>query len=184
LKIYTGFGDKGKTRLYGGQIVDKDSLRVQAYGTVDELNSVIGLLITYVDTEEIIEELKGVQYSLFELSAELASPTTDNTSKQNPSLFTDKINKDLENLIDKIDNHLDELKNFILPGGVRGAAISHLARTICRRAERAMISLHKVEAVNHHILIYINRLSDYFFVLARFLNKENNRADILWIKNS
>jgi cob(I)alamin adenosyltransferase len=183
LKIYTGFGDKGKTRLYGGQIVDKDDLRVQAYGTVDELNSVIGLLITYIQNDKLSNDLQGVQYNLFELSAELASPA-DNRSTDLPSPFTDTTITELENKIDRIDDALEPLKNFILPGGSRGAALSHLARTVCRRAERAMITLHHVEKINNQILIYMNRLSDYLFVLARLLNKENNHPDISWIKRN
>ena len=182
MKIYTGFGDEGKTRLYGGDIVDKDSLRVQAYGTVDELNSVVGLLITYTDKKELIDELYAIQDNLFELSSQLASPQ-ENHSNQLPSPITDDTINEIEMKIDEMDKRLKPLKNFILPGGVRGAAISHLARTICRRAEREIITLHQTEAVNQQILVYINRLSDYFFVLSRIINLENNHSDILWKKN-
>lgn len=181
LKIYTGFGDRGKTRLFGGQIVDKDNLRVEAYGTVDELNSVIGLVITYVEKSTLTEDLQNIQYSLFELSAELATPDDKNEKSLDP-VINDKNIKDLENKIDKIDSQLDPLKNFILPGGSREAALCHLARTVCRRAERALISLNKVETISPKIIIYINRLSDFLFVLARFLNKDQNIADLSLLK--
>ncbi len=181
LRIYTGFGDRGKTRLFGGQIVDKDNLRVEAYGTVDELNSLIGLVITYVEKNTLTEDLQNIQYSLFELSAELAT-TDDKNGKSLDPVINDKNIKDLENKIDKIDSQLDPLKNFILPGGSCGAALCHLARTVCRRAERVLISLNKAETINPRIIIYINRLSDFLFVLARFLNKEQNIADLPWLK--
>jgi cob(I)alamin adenosyltransferase len=181
LKIYTGFGDKGETRLYGGQIVDKDNLRVKAYGTMDELNSVIGLVTTYIDKKAFIEDLRDVQYKLFELSAELATPSDKNSTTSHGAIPDQNI-KDLENKIDKIESELDPLKNFILPGGSRVAALCHLARTICRRAERALISLNKVETINPHLVVYMNRLSDYLFVLARLLNKEQNIEDLQWIK--
>jgi cob(I)alamin adenosyltransferase len=180
LKIYSGFGDGGKTRLLGGQVVDKDDLKVESYGTVDELNSVIGLVITYVEMNTIIEDLQKIQYRLFELSAELAI-----SDKKSQRLLESVINNDnireLEKKIDHLESQVDPLKNFILPGGSRGAALCHVARTICRRAERKIISLNKTETVNAQILIYFNRLSDYLFVLARYLNKEKNVADLPWI---
>ena len=180
MKIYTGFGDKGKTRLYGGQIVNKDDLRVKAYGTMDELNSMIGLLLTYINKEDLIKILQGIQYKIFELSAELAALSDDNPGSAKPAI-TEKSIKELEKEIDIMNNQLKPLKNFILPGGDRGAAMSHLTRTVCRRAERELITLCNVENVYDHLLIYVNRLSDYFFVLARLLNKENNTDDIPWI---
>jgi cob(I)alamin adenosyltransferase len=180
LKIYTGFGDKGKTRLYGGDIVDKDHLRVKAYGAMDELNSIIGLLITYIDQEELISSLQKIQYKIFELSAELAA-AADKQSKLKIPTITDENIKELEYKIDAIDNKLEPLQNFILPGGSRSAAVCHLVRTVCRRAEREIITLNSMEVVDERIIIYVNRLSDYFFVLARLLNKENNIADIPWI---
>jgi cob(I)alamin adenosyltransferase len=180
LKIYTGFGDKGKTRLFGGDVVDKDNQRVKAYGTMDELNSMIGLLISYADNKYLTEKLQDIQCHIFELSAELAAIPEKNT-KLNTSAITIKMVKDLENEIDLIERDLEPLKNFILPGGSRGAAICHLARTVCRRAEREIITLNSVAEVNDEIITYVNRLSDYFFVLARHLNKQNNIDDIPWI---
>jgi len=180
LKIYTGFGDKGKTRLYGGDIVDKDHLRVKAYGAMDELNSIIGLLITYIEQEELVKTLQKIQCKIFELSAELAA-AADKQSKLKVPTVKDENIKELENKIDMIDSKLEPLKNFILPGGSRSAAVCHLVRTVCRRAERDIITLNSVEVVDERIIIYVNRLSDYFFVLARLLNKENNITDIPWI---
>jgi cob(I)alamin adenosyltransferase len=180
VKIYTGFGDKGKTRLYGGDIVEKDHLRVKAYGAMDELNSVIGLLITYVDQEELITTLQQIQCKIFELSAELAAADNKQTRLKVPTVKEENI-KELENKIDIIDSKLEPLQNFILPGGSRSAAICHLVRTVCRRAEREIITLNNMEVVDERIIIYVNRLSDYFFVLARLLNKENNTSDIPWI---
>lgn len=181
MKIYTGFGDTGKTRLYSGQIVDKDNLRVETYGTFDELNSTIGILITYIDNTFLQEDLKTIQNDLFKISSELATPN-DLTIKSFNSVLTDENIKDIEKKIDTLDNQLDPLKNFILPGGSRGAAFCHLVRTICRRAERALVSLNKVESIDSHIIVFVNRLSDYFFVLARFINKEQNITDIIWKK--
>jgi len=181
LKIYTGFGDRGKTRLYGGKIVDKDNLRVEAYGTIDELNSVIGLVITYIEIESLIKDLQGIQNGLFELSAELATPD-ENKKTSAGSSINEQIIKELEKKIDIMDNKLDPLKNFILPGGSRGAAFCHLARTICRRAERVLVTLNKEELISPQIIIYINRLSDFLFVVARFINNQQNVADLPWIK--
>jgi cob(I)alamin adenosyltransferase len=179
LKIYTGFGDKGKTRLYGGEIVDKDHLRVKAYGAMDEVNSVIGLLITDITTKDLIDTLQSIQYKIFELSAELAAVESTRGKLKKPAI-TDEIIKELEDKIDSVDNRLNPLKNFILPGGSRGAAFCHLARTVCRRAEREITTLSHSEQVDNRIIIYVNRLSDYFFVLGRLINKDNKIEDVLW----
>ena len=181
MKIYTGFGDRGKTRLYGGKIVDKDNLRVEAYGNIDELNSVIGLVKTYIRNDLLLDDLQNIQNNLFVLSAELATPDDGNKKSLDMAITDEKV-KDIEKKIDRLDSQLDPLKNFISPGGSREAAVCHLARAICRRGERAVISLNKTEPVNSHIIVFINRLSDYLFVLARFINKEQNIADIPWNK--
>jgi cob(I)alamin adenosyltransferase len=177
LKIYTGFGDKGKTRLIGGKIVYKNHLRVKAYGAMDELNSSIGLLITYIDDEVLEQDLQGIQKRIFELSAELAN---QNATSDDPAI-TAEIIKYLEKQIDTIDSQLEPLKNFILPGGSRSSAHCHLTRTICRRGERDIIALQEVDKVNENLVTYVNRLSDYFFVLARLLNKNDGTKDIPWI---
>jgi len=181
LKIYTGFGDEGKTRLYGGQIVDKDNLRVEVYGTIDELNSVIGVVVTHIENKRLIEDLQDIQNRLFEISAELATPEAGNINSEDPVINNQNI-KEIEKKIDNLDNQLDPLKNFILPGGSQGASFCHLARTICRRAERTLISLNKVELINSRIIVFINRLSDFLFVVARFINKEQNIDDLPWKK--
>jgi cob(I)alamin adenosyltransferase len=182
LKIYTGFGDAGKTRLYSGQIVDKDNLRVETYGILDELNSAIGILKTYIENNLLLKDLQTIQNDIFKISSELATPADVPIKSFIPAVNEEKI-KDIENKIDKLDSQLDPLKNFILPGGSRGAAFCHLARTICRRAERTLISLNKTESIDSHIIVFINRLSDYLFVLARFINKEQNITDIIWNKD-
>lgn len=181
MKIYTGFGDKGKTRLYGGQIVDKDNLRVEAYGTVDEFSSILGLAISYINDADLVKKLREIQNHLFRLSAELATPTGETKKSKLTSINGEEI-KSIEKFIDDLNNNLEPLKNFILPGGSKTAAIIHLARTICRRAERRMISLNKHEHIDAGMLIYFNRLSDLLFVLARHMNKIEGNPDIPWIQ--
>ena len=182
MKIYTKTGDKGKTSLFGGKRVWKDDLRIQSYGTVDELNSIIGVAITEIKNKELKKYLSSIQHELFNLGSDLASPEY----KSNKNLSIPRINgintKRLEALIDKVDNKLLPLKNFILPGGLKGAALLHHARTVCRRAEREVISLSKIEKVNTEIKIYLNRLSDLLFVLARFENFSSKHPDIEWKK--
>jgi len=183
LKIYTGFGDQGKTRLYGGQIVDKDHLRVEAYGTVDELNSILGVVISYMDDSNLVIKLREIQNDLFRLSAALATPAVEDSKKRH-ALMTGAEIKSIEKFIDDLDDELDSLKNFILPGGSRSAAMIHLARTICRRAERRIISLNQSESIDPGIIVYFNRLSDLLFVLSRYVNKTEGIADIPWIQKT
>lgn len=180
LKIYTGFGDKGKTRLLGGQVIDKDNLRVESYGTIDEINSVLGLLVTYLSDPALVKDIQNVQNLLFEISGELTNPQKKDDNITPPAIYDNDI-KNLESKIDTMEEQLDPLKNFILPGGSREVSIIHMARTICRRAERNVISLNRDETINPEILVFLNRLSDYFFVLARYLNKINGIKDIPWI---
>jgi cob(I)alamin adenosyltransferase len=180
LKIYTGFGDAGKTSLFGGQVVDKDDLRVEAYGTVDELNSILGLVIAELEDTDLSRDLRDIQQNLFRLSTELATPVRNNKRINHQTITSKDINK-IENGIDELDSLLVPLKNFILPGGSHRAALLHLARTVCRRAERRLISLNKTADVDSQIMIYVNRLSDYFFVLARYVNLKDKIKDILWI---
>lgn len=183
MKIYTGFGDKGKTRLYGGQIVNKDDQRVEAYGTVDELNSILGVVISDITNEVLIHKLYKIQKSLFKISADLATPLAKGTKKRETIISAEDI-KSIESLIDGLDNQLDPLKNFILPGGSKSAAMIHLARTICRRAERRIISLNHHEPIDAGILVYFNRLSDLLFVMARYVNKIEGIGDIPWVQNA
>jgi cob(I)alamin adenosyltransferase len=182
MKIYTGFGDKGRTRLFGGDVVDKDHLRIQVYGTLDELNSVIGVALTFEPDELLEKQLIGIQKDIFRLSAILAAPDEKSRNQLGKSVDRDDVKK-LENWIDTLDEQLTPLQNFVLPGGSRFAAYLHLARTTCRRAERYLVTLSKTVHVDQHIEIYLNRLSDLFFVMARFANKQAQVSDILWLNS-
>ena len=178
MKIYTGFGDAGQTHLHGGQVVAKDDLRVEAYGTADELNSQLGMLIQAFSDEYWTGLVRKVQETIFKLSAELATPA-DKKIKMDTALSEPDI-KELESIIDRLDEELPPLKNFILPGGCYEAALAHLVRTVCRRLERRLVSLNTLSAVDPLIIIYINRLSDFLFVLARTLNHRKGIEDIPW----
>ncbi|MDP2301221.1 MAG: cob(I)yrinic acid a,c-diamide adenosyltransferase [Ignavibacteria bacterium] len=182
LKIYTKTGDSGETGLFGGARVSKDDLRIEAYGTTDELNAVLGVAGTEITSEELKQLIKKIQNVLFVLGSDLATPLDKNTkSFQLPRISADDY-LFIENQIDFFESKLEELKNFILPGGTKGAAILHLARTICRRAERRIVSLQKVEDINPNIIIFVNRLSDLLFVLSRYENLITNQPDIKWEK--
>ncbi len=183
MKIYTGFGDSGRTRLFGGQVVDKDDLRVETYGTADELNSHLGLVIVYQKEEAWVDFLQNIQQALFKISTELATPAEKKRRLSGISVTLDDI-ENIENKIDTLENGLIPLKNFILPGGSREAALIHLARTVCRRLERRMISLHKLVELDRNIMVYINRLSDFLFVFARYMNKKSGCDDIAWVNKS
>ena len=163
MKIYTKTGDKGQTSLYDGTRVDKDSIRVESYGTIDELNSYIGLCMHYINEDEK-KVLFNIQRDLFYIGAELA---TKNTEKLNKVVNDDDI-KNLENIIDKYMGEAKGLDSFIIPGTSLASAHLHIARTICRRAERIIISLSKVEQINTMLIKYINRLSDALYAIARY----------------
>jgi cob(I)alamin adenosyltransferase len=178
MKIYTKTGDEGTTALFGGKRVQKDDIRIEAYGTVDELNSFIGLLNASFQEATQNYFLSEVQKRLFTIGANLAS---DPEKKMiTPDIKNDDI-QTLENAMDTMDQLLEPLKNFILPGGDTVIAQAHICRTICRRVERRVITLNNVSQVDPAIIIYLNRLSDYFFVLARYLSHRNNIAEIPWI---
>ena len=172
-KIYTKHGDKGETSLGSGQRVSKSSLRVRAYGSVDELNSYIGLLLTYLD-DNLCESkvLNNIQNTLFNIGALLANP--------NSSLVAIDVSF-LEDYIDQVQDMLPALHSFILPGGTRSAALAHVCRTVCRRAECNIVSLSQHETVDSSILIFMNRLSDLFFVMARNLNFLAHVSEKSWI---
>lgn len=179
MKIYTKTGDKGTTGLFGGKRVSKDDIRVEAYGTVDELNSAIGLLIAHCSHQSIVEFLNKIQNELFVLGSHLAS----DPSKKNahiPDLKPSMIS-DLENAIDSMDKEIPELKFFVLPAGSVSIATTHLCRTICRRAERRIVTLSHHAAVDESIIIYFNRLSDYLFTLSRFIAKLDGVEEVPWV---
>jgi cob(I)alamin adenosyltransferase len=180
MKIYTKTGDDGTTALFGGERIRKDSLRVECYGTVDELNSIIGLVQTETLEISVSELLQKIQNQLFSLGGELATPE-DKIEKNKILLGRDSILL-LENSIDKYEDKLEPLKQFILPCGTKGASLLHFARSVCRRAERLVTSLSKNEKISDLILIYLNRLSDLLFVLARFENSVKKVKDIPWEK--
>lgn len=182
MKIYTKTGDKGETSLFGGERVWKDHSRIEAYGTVDELNSVIGVSINEIKDTELKEILGSIQNDLFTVGSDLATPAQKGNKGFIIPRVESRFSSRLEELIDSFDSRLPELKNFILPGGSKGAGFLHLARTVCRRAEREVFSLSKAEEINSEIGIYLNRLSDLLFVLARFENFLSNHPDIEWKK--
>jgi cob(I)alamin adenosyltransferase len=179
-KIYTKTGDNGETGLFGGGRVPKYSIRIDAYGTVDELNSFIGLAVTEVKGANVAALLKKIQNELFTIGSNLASPGNDESKNNLIPQVTSHFIKEAENAIDEFEEKLEPLKNFILPGGSKGAALLHACRTVCRRAERKVVELKSKEIVNGNIVIFLNRLSDLFFVLARHENMISNVPDVKW----
>jgi cob(I)alamin adenosyltransferase len=178
MKIYTRTGDKGTTALYGGKRLSKGELRIEAYGTVDELNSFLGLVATYLEEKEYSDLVIDIQSRLFDMGTHLAAEP----GKKNlilPEIPEAKIEL-LEAYIDKMNEDLPELKFFILPGGNKPAAVCHVARTICRRAERCIVRLSENEKVEEVLIRYLNRLSDFLFVLARKFAHDANVAEIVW----
>ena len=171
-KIYTRTGDTGETGLGDGSRVAKDSLRVHALGEVDELNSAIGLLLAEEVPAGARAALARIQHDLFDLGGEVCIPGRS-------SMRRSQVTR-LETLLDRYNGELPPLKEFILPGGTRPASLAHLARTVCRRAERALVSLARTEAVSATARTYLNRLSDFLFVLSRVLNREGGGSDVLW----
>ncbi len=177
MKIYTKTGDTGQTGLFGGGRVSKDSLRVHAYGSVDELNAVLGVARAIGMDATLDTLLARIQDELFVLGADLATP---GEAKYIPRVDSDYVTR-LEQEIDQFEAELEPLKQFILPGGTPAAAQLHLARTVCRRAERQVVSLQATEeALNSITLLYLNRLSDWLFVLARLANARAGVADVPW----
>ena len=181
-EVYTRTGDAGTTALFGGQRIAKESLRVEAYGCVDELNSTIGVAVSFMRQRALIKALERIQNELFNIGAELASESGKRASAGR--MFTDEEVKiaGLELLIDEYDAKLPKLRTFILPSGSRSGALLHLCRTVCRRAERAVVRLSRKEKVNPHVLTYLNRLSDLLFVVARYANKSARKPETPWKK--
>lgn len=175
-KIYTQTGDEGMTSLVGGERVKKTHLRLDAYGTIDELNSFIGLLIEEIQEEHDLQILHDIQYLLFSVGSYLA------TGENKLSFCT--IHEDdiliLEKEIDAIDETLPKLNHFILPGGCKSAALSHICRTVCRRAERNIYKIMESDEIDKNVLKFVNRLSDYFFILARKQCLISKKSEIIW----
>jgi cob(I)alamin adenosyltransferase len=178
-QIYTKSGDRGETGLGDGRRVPKDHARVIAYGEVDELNAVLGALLAQVPQCPEFELLRSIQNDLFDLGADLCLPPAPDETPGKCLRVTEAQPVRLERAIDRLNDPLEPLKSFVLPGGSPAAAWLHLARTVCRRAERSVVTLMKTEPVNNQVLIYLNRLSDLLFVLARVANNLG-KADVLW----
>jgi cob(I)alamin adenosyltransferase len=173
-KIYTRTGDAGTTGLGNGNRVSKNSLRIHTLGEVDEVNAAIGILLCEELPDDVRALLTNVQHDLFDLGGEVFIPGME--------MITAKQVQHLEDELDRFNDDLEPLKDFILPGGTRAAALAHQARTICRRAERMIVALGQEEAVNDAPRQYLNRLSDLLFVLGRVLNRAGGRGDVLWQK--
>jgi cob(I)alamin adenosyltransferase len=171
-KIYTKTGDQGTTALSDAKRVSKSNNIFAAIGDIDELNSTIGLLISKVDNQENKERLISIQHILFNIGAELSFPEYGQTKPEHTLT--------LEKWLDEMNNHLEPLKEFILPGGTEASSITHICRSISRRAERSIVSVQISHSVSPNVLSFVNRLSDYFFVLARYLNKNAGNKDVYW----
>ena len=186
MKIYTKTGDKGKTSLFGGTRVPKYDLRIEAYGTVDELNSYIGLIGDQKIDAHTLKILRKIQHELFTLGSMLATPHEKKILKSgkerlNIPKIDDSIIEDLEKEMDKMNETIPPMTHFVLPGGHTTVSYCHIARCICRRAERVSTQLSDQSTIEPQILVYLNRLSDYLFVLARKLTFDNNVQEIKWI---
>lgn len=177
MKIYTKTGDHGSTSLFGGTRVDKDSARIDAYGNVDELNSLIGTILANNLTIDVSKKLIRVQNELFVLGSDLATPKEVKVKVERvKKSFVNRLEKEIDNW----EKQLPALRNFILPGGSNIGSGLHLARTVARRAERSIVNLSTEEKININALTYINRLSDWLFVLARVVNKLDKMKEIPW----
>lgn len=185
MKIYTKTGDKGKTSLFDGTRVYKDNIRVETYGTIDELNSAIGLIMTEMSNiKNISEVLISIQNNLFDIGAILANPQSNRDKKfwaSQSEKFKNRV-LEFENLIDEMAKELPELNSFILPGGGKTGALLQFARTVCRRTERRVIALSQEIDVLPEVLIYFNRLSDLLFTMSRFVNFKEAKKETIWEK--
>jgi len=178
-RIYTKTGDDGTTALFGGVRVAKQHERIESYGTVDELNAVIGIILTHYVASPLREELEQISHLLFTVGADLATPLDPPPVYEIPRIGMEHCTM-LERLIDAHEEILQPLRNFILPGGAASAAFLHLARTVCRRAERHVTALSASENIGDALLPFLNRLSDYLFVAARRANHDSGVADVMW----
>lgn len=179
MKVYTKTGDKGKTSLFGGTRVAKSNQQIEAYGTVDELNSWMGMLRDLSTNESEKQVLVAIQNNLFNIGSYLATSAQKLDTAKLPQLHN-QIIEELEQQMDKMDEELPEIRAFVLPGGHVNVSYTHIARTVCRRAERLVVSLDSEVEQIHFAQRYLNRLSDYLFVLSRFWTKQNNAEEIPW----
>ena len=183
-KIYTKTGDKGETSLYGGTRVSKAAARVESYGTLDELNAFIGLAKAEISDEKVLSQLQKIQFDLFTVGSEAATPTDKmllaNGKNRLDLMISEKEIMELESWMDDFDAELEPLRFFILPSGGKAAATLHVCRTVCRRAERAMVFLNETEEVRPELIKYLNRLSDYLFILARYISKISGEKEDYW----
>jgi cob(I)alamin adenosyltransferase len=183
-RIYTKTGDKGTTALGDGRRVSKDASRIEAFGSVDELNAVLGLAILSLADDAAADLLRTIQNDLFDLGADLCVPERPKSGRAKrarpPLRITEDHVRPIEQAIDRFNAALDPLTSFVLPGGTAASAWLHLARTVCRRAERRVVALGHRETINPQTIIYLNRLSDLLFVMARRAN-EGGRDDVLWV---
>lgn len=177
VKEYNPEGEKGETSLFGGIKVMKDSIRVKAYGTVDELNSVVGVARSHIENGAVNKLLEEIQTNLFIVGSDLATQTG---KKEHVPQVSEDMVKFVEEKIVEYNAELVPLANFVLPSGNTGASQLHLARTICRRAERSVVSLADQESLNRKCILYLNRLSDLFFTLARYLNRIDGKQEDIW----
>ena len=177
--VYTKTGDKGTTGLIGGTRVPKSHIRLESYGTVDELNSNLGLLMTYLTNENDRNFILAVQHKLFSIGSHLATDQEKVQLKEVSIIFPEDVEA-IEQEIDKNDEILPQMHAFVIPGGSRGASICHICRTVCRRAERRILALSETCTISADLLAYVNRLSDYLFVLARKINFEEGNSEIFW----
>ena len=184
MKIYTKTGDKGETSLYGGTRVSKAAARVESYGTLDELNAFIGLAKAEISDEKVLSQLQKIQFDLFTVGSEAATPTDKlilaNGKNRLDLMISEKEILELEHWMDDLDAELEPLQFFILPSGGKAAASIHVCRTVCRRAERAMVHLNETEEVRPELIKYLNRLSDYLFILARYISKISGEKEDYW----
>jgi cob(I)alamin adenosyltransferase len=181
MKIYTKTGDAGMTGLFGGQRISKDDIRIESYGTIDELNSFIGQLNASFTVREYNQILYQVQNRLFDIGSHLAS---DPEKEPLPSGIEEEDLVILEGAMDAMNETLPPLRHFILPGGDQVVALAHVCRTVCRRAERRVVALNRLAATDQAVVRYLNRLSDFFFVLARYLGQISGTEELKWIPKS
>ncbi len=184
-KVYTKTGDKGETGLYGGTRISKASARVESYGNIDELNAFIGVAKSNIKDSKVLDQLKKIQFDLFTVGSEAATPADKlmlaNGKSRLPLIISDHEIEELEHWIDAFEEELTPLQYFILPGGGASATHLHVARTVCRRAERSLVFLNESEEVRPELIKYLNRLSDYLFVLARYVSKIEEQPEEYWI---